>query len=91
MQLALRYSCLALIEHETSLLYEAMPLLEAIRRLTDYEGMIGEEYLMLIHARLAGYDEKETAVKKILEYIAADEERHQETLKLAAKMTSNKK
>jgi rubrerythrin len=160
--MSLRYSCLALMEHEVSLLYEALvekaedpgvglllffvledtrkhkevlqrisqvlserwpppereceremgesfrssidfarslresvtkraPFLGVMQRLIDYEGMIGEEYMTLVHARLSVYEEKDAAVKKILEYIAADEGRHQETLRLAAQLASKSK
>jgi rubrerythrin len=65
------------------------PLLEIMPKLTDYEGMIGEEYMTLVHARLSAYEEKDAAVKRILEYIAADEERHQEALRLAVKLASD--
>ena len=60
-----------------------MPLLKILENLIDHEKTVGEEYLTFLHSRVALLDAKETAIRKILEYIAADEERHQETLRLA--------
>ena len=72
-------------------LRQGTPWLEVVRKLTDYEGVIGEEYIALLHSRLGAYGEEDAAIKRILEYIAADEERHQEALRLAANLASNKK
>jgi hypothetical protein len=47
--------------------------------------------MTLLHSRLSAYEEKDAAIKRILEYTAADEERHQEALRLAANLASNKK
>lgn len=72
-------------------LRQGTPWLEVVRKLTDYEGVIGEEYMTLLHSRLGAYEEKDAAIKRILEYTAADEERHQEALRLAANLASSKK
>jgi hypothetical protein len=70
---------------------KGMPFLEAMRKLVDYEGSVGEEYVTLMHSRLSACDEEDATVKKILEYIARDEERHEEILKLAIEVASTKK
>jgi len=62
---------------------KGMPLLKVMENLINYEKAVGEEYLTLLHSRVALLDAKEPAIRKILEYVAADEERHEETLKLA--------
>jgi len=68
-----------------------MPLSEAMRKLVSYEGSVGEEYTTLIHSRLSASDEEDATVKKILEYIARDEERHEEILRRAIGVASTKK
>jgi len=60
-----------------------MPPLEAMKRLVDYEGSVGEEYVALVGSRLSAFDEEDATIKKILLYIARDEERHKEILKQA--------
>jgi rubrerythrin len=70
---------------------KGMPLLEAMRRLIDYEGSVGEEFVTLIHTRLAASDEEDATIKKILQYVARDEERHEEILKFAIRLASTKK
>ncbi|MGA2240001.1 MAG: ferritin-like domain-containing protein [Candidatus Bathyarchaeia archaeon] len=68
-----------------------MPLSEAMRKLVSYEGSVGEEYTTLIHSRLSASDEEDVTVKKILEYIARDEERHEEILRRAIEVASTEK
>jgi rubrerythrin len=71
--------------------HKAMPLLEAMRKLVNYEENVGEEFVTLMHSRLSACDEEDATIKKILEYIAGDEERHEEILKLAIEVASMKK
>lgn len=61
---------------------KGMPFLKATRKFVDYEGSVGEEYVTLMHSLLSD-EEGDATVKKILEYIARDEERPEEILKLA--------
>ena len=70
---------------------KGMPLLEAMRKLVEYEEAVGEEFVTLLHTRLSASDEEDATVKKILEYIAKDEERHEEMLRLAIEVASTKK
>jgi len=70
---------------------KGMPLSEAMRRLLDYEGSVGEEYATLLYSRLTACDQEDATVKKIIEYIAADEERHEEILKRAIEVASARK
>jgi rubrerythrin len=70
---------------------KGMPLSEAMRKLVSYEGSVGEEYVTLIHSRLSASDEEDATVKKILEYIARDEERHEEILRRTIEVASTKK
>ena len=71
--------------------HKGMPLSECVRRLVDYEAALGEEYVTLIHSRISAIDEEDATVRKVLEYIAKDEERHGEILKSIIAITSNKK
>lgn len=66
-------------------------LLEAMRRLIDCERGAGEEFVTLVHTRLGASDEEDATIEKVLEYIARDEERHEEILNLAIKLASTKK
>ena len=50
---------------------KAMPLLEAMRKLVEYEGNVGDEFVTLMHTRLSVSDEEDATIKKILECIAA--------------------
>jgi len=70
---------------------KGMPLSEAMRRLLDYEGSVGEKYATLLYSRLTACDQEDATVKKIIEYIAADEERHEEILKRAIEVASARK
>jgi rubrerythrin len=70
---------------------KGMPLSEAMRKLLRYEGSVGEEYATLMHSRLSALNEEDATIKKILEYIARDEERHEEILKRAIEVASTKK
>ena len=51
----------------------------------------GEELLTLMHTRLGANDEEDAPLKKILESIAKDEEKHGEMLKPAIEIASTKK
>jgi rubrerythrin len=70
---------------------KGMPLLEAMRKLVGYEESVGEEFVTLMHTRLSACDEEDATIKKILEYIARDEERHEEILNRAIEVASTKK
>lgn len=70
---------------------KGMPSSEAMRRLLRYEDTVGEEYVTLAHSRLSAVSEKDVTIKKILEYIGRDEERHEEILKRAIELASTKK
>jgi len=64
--------------------------LEAMRGLVRHEASVSEEYVTMIHSRVNASEEENATVKKILEYIAADEERHVEILKRAIALSSTK-
>jgi len=70
---------------------KGMPLSEAMQKLVSYEGSVGEEYATLTHSRLSASDKEDATGKKILEYIARDEERHEEILRRAIEVASTKK
>ncbi len=70
---------------------KGIPLLEAMQRLVGYEENVGEEFVTLMHSRLSALDEDDATIKKILEYIAKDEERHVEILKRAIQVASTMK
>lgn len=54
-----------------------------MRELVRHEASVGEEYATFLHSPLGASEEENATVKKTLEYIAADEERHIEILKRA--------
>ena len=60
-----------------------VPLSETMKKLVDYEGSVGEEYMSLVGSRLSAFDEEDATIKKVLLFIARDEERHKEILKQA--------
>ena len=59
-----------------------MSLFEALKIILEDEKTIGEEYVSLLHSKLRLVEEDDMALKRILRDIAADEEKHQELLKL---------
>ena len=59
-----------------------MPLLEALRNILDDERALSEEYVNLLHSKVRLIEENDTALRRILRDIAADEEKHQELLQL---------
>ena len=65
---------------------KGLPLLELMEKLVDYEKAIGEEYATIIYSQLKILETREAAMKKILEYIVMDEERHVEALRLAIRI-----
>jgi rubrerythrin len=59
-----------------------MSLFEALKIILEDEKTIGEEYVSLLHSKLRLVEEDNMALKRILADIAADEEKHQELLRL---------
>lgn len=59
------------------------PIKAAVEKLIHYEENIGEEYLNQIQSRVTAYMMEDPAIKKILEYINADELRHVDALRQA--------
>jgi rubrerythrin len=70
---------------------KGLPLLELMEKLVDYEKAIGEEYATIIYSQLKILETKEAAMKKILEYIVMDEERHVEALRLAIRIEKERR
>lgn len=64
------------------------PLAPILELLVKYEGDVGEEYLTRIHAGASTLVEEDRAVREVLAYIAEDEERHVNLLKLACALLS---
>jgi rubrerythrin len=71
-------------------IHKGISPLDAMKKLVAYEEAIGEEMLTQMHSRVKLIDEKDPVVKMILGYIAADEERHEETLKLVISLLKEK-
>jgi len=63
-------------------LQNGMSLSEAVKSMLDHEKVVGEEYLTQMHLKVRLLEERDTALRRILRDIAADEERHVELLKL---------
>jgi len=61
---------------------------ELIEEQTKIEGDIGEEYLNMCHAKAFSLITKSSLIRKILELISEDEERHIELLKSALEYLS---
>lgn len=66
-------------------LHSGMPLLEALKTILEDEKALSEEYVTLLHSKVRVIGEDNTALKRILGDIAADEEKHQALLKLAVR------
>lgn len=65
-----------------------MPIFEAMKRILEYEKLLSEEYLIQLHTKVKLIVEEDTALRRILGDVAADEQRHQEVLKLALELVS---
>ncbi|MEM1588662.1 MAG: ferritin-like domain-containing protein [Candidatus Bathyarchaeia archaeon] len=65
-------------------------LLNILKRLIEFEEGVSEEYLIKIHGEASKFMEDDPIVKKILNYIAKDEERHVKLLKSACRILSKK-
>jgi hypothetical protein len=63
-------------------LQNGMPLSEAVKSMLAHEKAVGEEYLTQLHLKVRLLEEHDTALRRILGDIAADEEKHEELLKL---------
>lgn len=63
-------------------------LLEILKQLIEFEEAVSEEYLIKIHGEASKLIEDDLTIRKILEYIAEDEERHVNLLKLACSILS---
>ena len=59
-----------------------MSLVEALKIILEDEKTSSEEYVSLLHSKLRLVEEDNMALERILKDIAADEEKHQELLKL---------
>ncbi|MCQ8892862.1 MAG: hypothetical protein NQU41_05720 [Candidatus Methanosuratincola sp.] len=59
------------------------PPLEVLQGLVKYEKLLNEEYLVGIYAKALDLKQKNGIIKKVLNSIAEDEERHREFLELA--------
>jgi rubrerythrin len=70
---------------------KGLPLLQVMENLVDYEKAIGEEYATIIYSQLKILQTREAAMKKILEYIVMDEERHVEALRLAIRIEKGRR
>lgn len=64
--------------------------LEALDSIMGHEKFMNEEYLSQLHSRVRLVQEQDTAVRRVLEDTAADEERHRELLELAMDRLSRK-
>ena len=64
------------------------PLAATLERLIGFEGDVGEEYLARLHAGASGLVEDDRAAREVLAYVAEDEERHVNLLKLACALLS---
>ena len=69
-------------------LQAGMSVLDAMKLLIQYEGDIGEEYVIQTHARINAIDSTDLVLKRLLEDIAAEESVHAGDLKLAIKIAS---
>jgi rubrerythrin len=65
-----------------------MSLFEALKIVLEEEKKISEEYVSLLHSKLRIVEEDNIAIRRILADIAADEEKHQELLKLILQSVS---
>ena len=57
-------------------LHSGMPLLEALKTILEDEKALSEEYVTLLHSKVRVIGEDNTALKRILGDITADEEKH---------------
>ena len=64
-----------------------MTVVEAARKLVDFENGVGEEYLIQADAKLLAEVEADFAVKEVLQGIAEDEKSHARALQLILKTT----
>lgn len=72
-------------------LRKGMPVINVLKKLAGFEEGIGEEYLTQIHSRIGTRIESDPAVKRVLEEISTDENRHMKDLKKAIEMITRKK
>jgi len=73
------------LKHVRSIKHEienGMSLHEAVKAILEDEKAISEEYVSLLHSKLRLIEEDDIAIERILKDIAADEEEHQDLLKL---------
>ena len=66
-----------------------MSVLDAMRVLIQYEGDVGEEYVIHAHARINALNETDLVLKRLLEDIAAEENVHAEDLKVAIEIEAS--
>jgi hypothetical protein len=74
--------CLSHVRSVKLALQIDMSLSEALETILKDEKTIGEEYVTLLHSKLRLVEEDDMALKRILTDITADEEKHEELLKL---------
>lgn len=62
-----------------------LTVIDAARRLVDFESNVGEEYLIQADAKIMAEVEADFAVKEVLQGIAEDEKGHARALQLILK------
>lgn len=63
-------------------LQKNMPLLEAVKSIMEDEKSLSAECVTLLHSKVRLIEEDSIAIRRILEDIAADEEKRQELLQM---------